>query len=333
MSLNISVQQFSSSEINSLMSNTAKYFRQRKLNANDIQRYKNDMVGNGWLDTSQTIGLGTSNGKEVIVDGQHRLAAALESKVMPKFIVVRNVPLESFKVYDQGRQRTLSDAFHINGNGWEDGANYLSNTVKMLYKQHCTGFPNQSITHKHHIGTGTLFDWAAKHYPDLPDVYGSHAKAFLKIQRAALGPVSLMLYLKVVWDPQDKELCKQILNYLFLKADYKLLSSRLNQRAMRGKVCVATRKQLESVTQKLNDQPPLGTVWDTAIEYIAKWRENNTNAEGKLPPGANKNLSDVTLFAYLTAWNLCRSGKSNYKNVLRKALNKNYNAWRGPKVL
>lgn len=66
-----------------------------------------------------------------VLDGQHRLAACVESGVPFETLVVEGLPNEAQNTMDSGRKRTTADMFRINGEG---NANVLAATTRRAFQ-------------------------------------------------------------------------------------------------------------------------------------------------------------------------------------------------------
>lgn len=70
------------------------------------------MVEGAWLFHGASIQISEQG---VILDGQHRLIAVVKTGLQFKFVVVRGVADEAFKVIDCGKSRSVADVLHIDG--------------------------------------------------------------------------------------------------------------------------------------------------------------------------------------------------------------------------
>lgn len=84
----------------------------RPLNKKTVSWYANQMRKGQWTISGQTISISDKN---VILDGQHRLAAIIESGISINFLIAYNVPQESFVNYDNMKSRGMSDVFAVDG--------------------------------------------------------------------------------------------------------------------------------------------------------------------------------------------------------------------------
>jgi len=78
-----------------------------------VQNYTRQMNDDLWLENTGEPILIASDG--IILDGQHRLHAIINSGKSFKFLVVEGLNKEIFSVIDTGAKRTPGDALHING--------------------------------------------------------------------------------------------------------------------------------------------------------------------------------------------------------------------------
>lgn len=93
----------------------------RPLNQNSVKRFSSDMKKGGWhWDNGVPIVLSSkdptdkNNQDFIVLDGQHRLAAIVQSGVTASGVLVSSgVDRSLFSTYDCGKQRTLADAFYV----------------------------------------------------------------------------------------------------------------------------------------------------------------------------------------------------------------------------
>lgn len=95
----------------------------RHLRPTVVSRYARDMAAGDWLVNGETIKLSTSGR---ILDGQHRLAAVVESGATIETFVVRDLPDEVQDTVDRGLPRNIADALRLHG---ETSANVLAGAI------------------------------------------------------------------------------------------------------------------------------------------------------------------------------------------------------------
>lgn len=100
--------------------------KQRHLSEKRVERFANAMLAGQWHLTHQTIGLDSEG---VLIDGQHRLAAVVQSGTTQQFLVVYESDPETFDVIDTGTARTAGDTLAIAG---YTNVNVLSASARML---------------------------------------------------------------------------------------------------------------------------------------------------------------------------------------------------------
>lgn len=81
----------------------------RPLRKNTVSRYAELMRRGAWLTSPEPI-IFDFNGE--LINGQHRLAAVVESGCTVQLTVTRGVDPETFKVIDSGVNRTMADRLH-----------------------------------------------------------------------------------------------------------------------------------------------------------------------------------------------------------------------------
>ena len=87
------------------------YDDQRNLSVAHVRKLAHTMKAGEWVLNGESIKfskMGGTNG-ECLVDGQHRLAAIIESGESIQTVVMRGVEDESFLTLDQGKARTAAD--------------------------------------------------------------------------------------------------------------------------------------------------------------------------------------------------------------------------------
>lgn len=84
----------------------------RQLRANIVSYYATQMRNGQWMLNGEAI---IFNEQGTLVDGQHRLAAVVESNVNVDMLVVRNADKDSFATIDSGVSRKISDSFYVKG--------------------------------------------------------------------------------------------------------------------------------------------------------------------------------------------------------------------------
>lgn len=82
----------------------------RPVDKKTVQLYARDMKEGRWTLSNDAI---TFFDNHILGNGQHRLYAIIESDTACQFIVVRNLPSETFTNLDQGKKRTAADCLSI----------------------------------------------------------------------------------------------------------------------------------------------------------------------------------------------------------------------------
>ncbi len=86
----------------------------RALTTRTVNLYAAAMAAGEWQVTGETIKFDTHG---TLVDGQHRLAAIVQSDVTIQSLVAFDVDVAAFDVMDSGRQRSGADVLEIHGYG------------------------------------------------------------------------------------------------------------------------------------------------------------------------------------------------------------------------
>lgn len=77
-----------------------------------ISMYARDMADGNWLLNGDAIRFSETG---VLLDGQHRLMAVIESEATIESVVVRGLPNETQATMDHGSSRQMSDELHLRG--------------------------------------------------------------------------------------------------------------------------------------------------------------------------------------------------------------------------
>ena len=103
----------------------------RRLDKGRLARYVADMRAGRWQLTHQAIGISAEG---ILVDGQHRLSAVVESGCEVPFLVCLDADPDTFGVVDQGKVRTANDVWKI-GRKSSSGVAAIAKLVYM-YENH-----------------------------------------------------------------------------------------------------------------------------------------------------------------------------------------------------
>ena len=86
--------------------------KNRNISQRAVDAFANDMKNGRWNNNGQTFVISESG---YLLDGQHRCAAVLQSRVTISAFVVRGAPDAVFSTLDTGRSRSLADLLSIDG--------------------------------------------------------------------------------------------------------------------------------------------------------------------------------------------------------------------------
>ena len=114
----------------------------RTLRQNVVERYARDMKAGQWRLTHQAIAF---NAKKVLIDGQHRLWAVIESDTPTRFMVAFDAPDDSVGVIDSGVIRDDLDHLQLGFNA--DVTKYQTAMAKRLLKANVRGKATPSELH------------------------------------------------------------------------------------------------------------------------------------------------------------------------------------------
>jgi hypothetical protein len=100
----------------------------RNLRERVVNGYAADMKAGAWVEDGQSIKFSDTN---VLLDGQHRLAAIAQSGVTVRVLVVRGLPDNTQDTMDTGAKRRMSDVLKLRG---ETNAVTLASTLLRVLK-------------------------------------------------------------------------------------------------------------------------------------------------------------------------------------------------------
>lgn len=106
--------------------------RNRSLSIRNVKKFASDMENGNWRNTHQNAIAFYNDG--TLADGQHRLAAIVESGVALEMFVASGLCREDGGMIDQGRPRSVVDAMKIGGLLSSDKyATYAAAIVKLVF--------------------------------------------------------------------------------------------------------------------------------------------------------------------------------------------------------
>ncbi len=88
------------------------YEKQRKVRPRKVSTYAEEMRRGDWVDGASQIAIDQDG---MLIDGQHRLLAVIESGESVEFIVARGLPTSAYDVIDQGVKRSARDVLRFRG--------------------------------------------------------------------------------------------------------------------------------------------------------------------------------------------------------------------------
>jgi hypothetical protein len=90
----------------------ARNTRNRRLNRGVVNKYARDMLNGNWQMTHQGIAF---DAEGTLYDGQHRLAAVVQSKTSVMMFVVRGIEPQTITSIDLGKPRSVADVWTMTG--------------------------------------------------------------------------------------------------------------------------------------------------------------------------------------------------------------------------
>ena len=149
----------------------------RKLSKGTVQAYMNDILAGNWDETTGAAISIDENG--VLRDGQHRLAAIVESGVAIHMWVCRNVSRDG--IYDNNRKRSNADQISIMRSDFDNiykSTRYISVARALIINAENNWFSRRTVTPKE------IIDFTEKHKEDLDGF-------FLNVPQSTVPKISL----------------------------------------------------------------------------------------------------------------------------------------------
>jgi hypothetical protein len=88
------------------------HFTNRHINKERVRNYATDMRNGAWSLNGEPI---IQDDNRVVIDGQHRLRAVIESGATISFLIVEGVRREAARTIDQGLSRTMAHGMQMSG--------------------------------------------------------------------------------------------------------------------------------------------------------------------------------------------------------------------------
>jgi hypothetical protein len=162
-----------------------------------VKRYAAMMADGKWVLTGEAIKF---DDQGILIDGQHRLWAVIESGAVISSLVIEGVGHEAFAWMDQGKRRNLADFFTMQGYAQ---AHQLAATIRTIHRYK---------VYRRFRAAGQFRDIdpyaavaLAKEHPEIQDIIrvsGQHVYAPMAITRSLL---SAMHFLFSEVDEEDAE--------------------------------------------------------------------------------------------------------------------------------
>lgn len=109
----------------------------RNIQPERVSGHARDMESSNWWFVGDTIRFATADDRDILIDGQHRLAAIVRSELSQVYIVVRGLDLEAQEAIDTNKIRSFSNTLQLerDANGervWGDENNVAAVTRRLL---------------------------------------------------------------------------------------------------------------------------------------------------------------------------------------------------------
>lgn len=159
--------------------------KNRRLDPQHVESLAYQMIQGGWKAHGTPIQISTQG---LLLDGQHRLSAIVESGVTLDMLVVYDVSETAFDVIDTGKKRIASDALHIDG---FSNTHLLAAAAKQVFLREQDAFTGSTMgaLYKTRISNAAIREVVDRH-PDLVDcvrVVLSRYRRSIKLMRPTIA--------------------------------------------------------------------------------------------------------------------------------------------------
>jgi hypothetical protein len=238
--------------------------------------------------TAEAIKIGSVGGRAVVIDGQHRLAAIVESGAPIRAWVAENVPVEAFRYLDQGKPRDLADILTVKG--YAD-AKSLASAMRMLWKEDRTGSPFVKPDGEDAEGEAEIFAHCESTYNGALAAFHEAVLPQLRAaQRNGMGGVGWILYLAWRMKEQDGDLCEKFLRYISTSSDVTNVAALAEAQSALPKAFTFARSQISELREQYEREGA------------------TTSGRARILMGRNRDMCDATVTAWATAWKCAREG-------------------------
>jgi hypothetical protein len=150
-----------------------------------VNQYARDMKGGRWQRTTTPIKFDADG---VLLDGQHRLWAVVESQQTVEFLIARNVNPDERNVQDIGSRRTVADILSFEGRTVTGRAVSVANRLVESYQ---VGFkPTTQEQRNHYLAHHDPVDWVISLMP---------------VRLRGIGQAGVLAPVARAWYSEDRE--------------------------------------------------------------------------------------------------------------------------------
>jgi len=248
-----------------------------------IATYANDIREGRWFtDTFELLKFSILDGKQILIDGQHRLEAVIKAGKAQSFWAVFDVPYAAFRHFDQGNSRDVKDILYIedqgNKGGWQTYTSDLARTGRYLWRRGLTGDPLTNPEAGLRESEGNIADAIRASFNDLPATREKYHDAALRYRQTGNGPYSAVVFLLYEWTKIDPKLTDIVANWMATDDN-------------RPNTCFRYAR-------------------DYAAASKAKSEEHREDRNQRaIAKGRHRDYVRELMKAYIVAWNYARAGK------------------------
>lgn len=152
--------------------------KNRPIHANQLKKYKEDMLTGEWKYIGDSIRISRDG---VLMDGQHRLLAVVQTNVTIHSNIQTGIDPETFTVMDTGAVRNSSDMAALQGYSYHANVVSVANAVETLKENpNEFGFARRHMSKKRHKETIALLESLDKDLLEQAAAFGHRIRAKAK---------------------------------------------------------------------------------------------------------------------------------------------------------
>lgn len=183
---------------------------QRNVSGSHVNKLAQMMLANEFDSLNgQTIKFNGSGKDERLIDGQHRLLAAIQANRTLKIATIRGCSSKAFKTIDNAQNsRNMANYYEIAG---QKNSKVTAQVARWLYLYENR---NRNITATMDKTPGHTVEWALENYPDIADRVAEVETHLNQFQKTGLGTKAHLAFMYYLASQKDRVQAYSLVEYL-----------------------------------------------------------------------------------------------------------------------